>query len=193
MSAELTPDRHVVLLGPMGAGKTSVGTALAGLLGRTFVDNDVELSARTGDSAAGIAAEEGLDALHDLEAEELRAALRRRPGAVLAAAASVVDRPDARALLAGHVVVWLDAPPDVLDRRIAGSRHRPDLPAHGEGSAADLAERRRERFAAVADLRVDAGTGPPEDVAATVVARLTGAVGPAVPPSRPTPRPGEPA
>ena len=156
----------------MGAGKTTVGTALARDLGRELVDNDVELEARAGSSAARIAAERGLAVLHDLEADELRHALQRRPAAVVAAAASVVDRPDTAALLAPHVVVWLDAPADVLDLRTAGSSHRPALAAQGAGFAAAVAEGRRGRFAALADVHVDATAGSPDDVAAAVVARL---------------------
>ena len=170
--ADPDPVRHVVLLGPMGAGKTTVGAALARRLGRPLVDNDVELESRAGRSAARIAAESGLDALHVLEADELRHALRRRPAAVVTAAASVVDRPDTPALLAGHVVVWLDAPAEVLEHRTAGSTHRPALAPQGVGSAAALAEGRRPRFAALADVRVDATAGGPDDVAAAIVTRL---------------------
>src|SRR5262249_45956694 len=85
--------RHVVLVGLMGSGKSTVGHALARRLGRPFVDNDEALEARSGRSARAIADADGADALHRLEAQALVDALARPEPAVVAMAASVVEHP----------------------------------------------------------------------------------------------------
>ena len=102
--------RHVVLIGAMGSGKSTVGAALASALGRPFLDNDAQLHAATGSTAAGIAARDGIDALHEQEARLVRTALGDGGGSVIAAAASTIADPAVReALAAGAFVVWLHA------------------------------------------------------------------------------------
>src|SRR5689334_14413518 len=71
----MTEARHVVLMGLMGSGKSTVGRPLAARLDRPFVDNDDRLAARTGQTAREVAAAEGADALHAREAAVLVDAL----------------------------------------------------------------------------------------------------------------------
>lgn len=87
------PDRPVVLLGLMAAGKTSVATRLAELLGRPVRDSDRDLERRYGATAAEQYRRHGVEVLHAREASQLREALAARPAPVIAAAASVVDDP----------------------------------------------------------------------------------------------------
>lgn len=158
--------RHVVLVGLMGSGKTTVGAALAGALGRPHRDSDADLGRMTGRTAREIAGEDGIDRLHELELGVLLDALESETPSVISAAASVIDHPAGRAALRGpdiHVV-WLRARPEVLARRAAdgatgdaarrtrrgGSGHRPD-----RGPAAGLAARRDPLYAAVADRTID--------------------------------------
>ena len=69
---------HVVLLGLMGAGKTSIGRIVAERLGLPLIDGDERLAEQTGGrTAAEIADEHGIDVLHDMEAEIALAALDR--------------------------------------------------------------------------------------------------------------------
>lgn len=126
--------RHVVLLGLMGAGKTSLGRRVGRRLDRPLVDGDDELEARTGHTARELADAEGLDALHVQEAEIALAALARADPVVLGPAASVVESSDVRHALQGHHLVWLTGPVEVLARKAAEKGHRPlvdepDLPA----------------------------------------------------------------
>ena len=60
---------HVVIVGAMATGKTSIGAGLARELGLPFIDSDRQIMARTGISGAAIAAEAGVAALHELEIE----------------------------------------------------------------------------------------------------------------------------
>ncbi|HEX5366160.1 MAG TPA: shikimate kinase [Acidimicrobiales bacterium] len=164
-----------MLVGSMGAGKTTVGTGLARALGRPLVDNDRSLAV-SGESAAGLARRAGLVALHRRECQELRTALASPTAAVVTAAASTVEDPACRAALAPHLVVWLRVGPDVAASRLpAGGSHRPDLGGDPAAALRALAARRDRWYAAVADVTVDVGDRP----AAAVVDEVLDALGPA--------------
>ena len=159
--------RHLVLVGLMGSGKTTVGLLVAGRLGRPYVDNDEELGRRVGLTAREFTAREGIEALHRAEADAFTAMLDRPEPSVLGAAASVIELPDVRDLLARHFVVWLDADAEVLAARAATGSHRPDL------EASELQRARAALYAEVADLRIDTTHTSPADAAALVAEALT--------------------
>ncbi|MET1001521.1 MAG: shikimate kinase [Acidimicrobiia bacterium] len=121
------PPRHVVLVGLMGSGKSSIGRPLARRVGREYLDNDDVLELRTGHTAREIASDRGLDALHEEEANAFREMLADPKPAVIGAAASVVVDPGIRDLLREHDVVWLDTDLDHLARRVDAGDHRPFL------------------------------------------------------------------
>jgi shikimate kinase len=167
----MTSTRHVVLVGLMGSGKTTVGRLLADRLDRTFVDNDVVLERQTGRTARAIAVAEGADALHLREAEALVFALSSNVAAVIAAAAAARMEPFAAAAMSLHDVVYLRVMPPVLAARIAGvpdDRHRPFVaggaPRTLEAQFAAQFAARDERYRALATVVVDAGEGGPEAV-----------------------------
>lgn len=148
-------NRHVVLVGPMGAGKSAVGAELARRLAAPFVDGDAALEAAAGRNAADVARAEGVAALHRREAATLHAALAGNEPTVIAAAASVVDDPACRrALAAGPFVVWLDAPDAKLAARLGGQAHRRLLGADPAAALATLRARRDTGYRAVASLRL---------------------------------------
>jgi shikimate kinase len=170
--------RHVVVVGSMAVGKSTVGRALAARLGRPFRDSDDDLEATQGLTGRALAEREGVDALHRWETEHLRAALAGTQPAVVAAAASVVDDDACLAALREPFVVWLRASAGVLARRIAdgtrGDDHRRPL---GDATAvAELQAHRADRFAAVADLTIDTvadgTTTSPDAIVGTVLAAL---------------------
>jgi shikimate kinase len=83
--------RHVILIGPMGVGKTTVGEHLADRLGRPFLDSDEVMEDRLGEWSSEIAAREGVEHLHALELEVFLAMISSPEPSVIASAASVVD------------------------------------------------------------------------------------------------------
>ncbi len=159
---------RIVLIGTMGAGKSTVGRALAARLGWAYRDNDTALRARAGRSAAEVLAAEGEARLHELEAEVLAASLAEPGPAVVSAPGSVAAY---GGVLAGETVVWLRARPETLAARVAGSSGRP-FPE--EAAARDVA--RRPAYEALATLVVDTDDTSVEEVVETIV-RLTGASG----------------
>jgi len=147
------PDQ-ILLLGMMGAGKTTVGLALATRLGWPFLDNDALVRTLTGREPAEIDASDGPAALHDAEAAALRAALERRGPAVIAVAGAIVDRADAASMTATAHTVWLRAKPETLRARIgSGVGRRAD--ATDLAWLAAHAVAREPAYRALADHVVD--------------------------------------
>lgn len=159
---------HVVLVGPMGVGKSSVGRGVAEALGRPLRDSDDDLAAERGIRGRELAATEGVDALHAWEADHLLRSLASAEPSVIAAAASVVDDPPAAAALAEPFVVWLRAPAGVLAGRLEGTDHRRALGDDPLAQVQELAARRHDGYAAVADATVDSDGTDADGVAAAV-------------------------
>src|SRR4051794_6921672 len=107
-------DRHLVLVGMMGSGKTTVGRMVAARLGRRFLDSDEQVEAATGRTVREIFESDGEAAYRVLESKALCEALASRPPAVIAAAGGTVLSADNRAAMrASGEVVWLQADPAV--------------------------------------------------------------------------------
>jgi 5-deoxy-5-amino-3-dehydroquinate synthase len=163
---------HVLLLGAMGSGKTTVGGLLAAELGRPFVDSDRELHRRGLDAKALLVAS-GRGALHDVESELVQQALAARVPAVIAAAASVIDDDAARKVIRdGATTVYLRASTTTLVDRIADDSARPFLRAADE-ELAELNDPREALYEELADVVVDVDGRTPEELLETIVAALT--------------------
>jgi shikimate kinase len=120
--------RHVVLVGLMGTGKTSVGRRVAHCLGRDFLDSDAQVEARTGRTVREIFESDGERVFRELESRALAEALARPEPAVIAAAGGVVLYPENREQLrTAATAVWLRADPSLLASRVTAGEHRPLL------------------------------------------------------------------
>ena len=170
-SPPLADGGHVVLVGMMGSGKTTVGRAVAAALGRELVDSDAQVEARTGRTVREIFESDGEAAYRVLEREALKAALDAEQPSVIAAAGGVVLDPANRAALRGSgTVVWLRARPEVLAGRVAGGQdHRPLLAGDPLGTLDRLDAERRELYEEVADHVIDVADLEPDEVAARIL------------------------
>ncbi|NCY15435.1 MAG: shikimate kinase [Actinobacteria bacterium] len=147
---------HVVLVGMMGVGKSSLAKRIGRSLRRPVLDTDSEIVNRTGRTIAEIFAEEGEAEFRDLEVAVLAELLARDEPSVIAAAGGIVLRPENRSALArAGTVVWLRAPVDVLLTRVTGGTHRPALAADPEGTLRSMERDRDALYAEVADVTVD--------------------------------------
>jgi shikimate kinase len=163
--------RHLVLVGLMGSGKTTVGSIVAERLGRTLVDSDLRIEARTGRTVKQILADDGVDALRRAEADALFDALADGEPRVIAAAGGVVlDHGDRRRLRRADAdVVWLSADPVVLAPRTTSRGHRPWLDADPLGTLQVMHAERADLYREVADHVVDVGGRTPDEVATAVI------------------------
>ncbi len=146
---------NIVLVGPMGAGKTSIGKRLAEALSLVFVDADHVIEARTGVRIAEIFEHEGEAGFRRRESAVL-AELLALPGQLLATGGGVVLAAENRRLLASHgLIVHLDVSVDEQLRRLAKDRQRPLLQRPDrEAVLHEMAKVRAPLYAEVADLHL---------------------------------------
>lgn len=151
--------RPIALVGFMGAGKTTVGKALARELDRRFVDLDAEVSRRTNLSVPAIFDERGERAFRKIEADAL-AEVVADLDTVIGCGGGVVTTAGGRRALSKALVVYLAMDESALVSRLAKTRGRPLLEGlEGDALAArvhKLLAKRRPLYAQVADIAVDA-------------------------------------
>ena len=162
-----------VLIGPPGAGKTTVGTLLAARLGVPFADTDVLVEARAGRTIADVFTTDGEPAFRALEREVVREALETHDG-VLALGGGAVLAEATRAALDGHAVVFLTVGMANGVRRTGLSTARPLLAGvNPRAMLRQMLETRAPLYGEVATLTVHTGGRTPEEIAAEVLATLT--------------------
>jgi shikimate kinase len=162
---------HVVLIGMMGVGKSTVGRLVAAEMERPLFDSDEMIEERTGRTVREIWSTDGEDAFRELETETLLEALVATEPSVIAAAGGVVLREANRAALASadaHVV-WLLADVDVLVDRVRNGMHRPLLDDDPEAVLRGLYEVREPLYQEVADAIVSVDHRTPTEVARAVL------------------------
>lgn len=148
-------DRHVVLVGMPGAGKSSVGRRLARELGRPFADADEQLELTAGRTIPQIFRDDGEATFRRLETQTLSELLSRHTPLVIAAGGGAVISEENRVLLADHsLVVWLRGSAEFLVGR-TDPTHRPLLNEDPTGAYERLDRERSGHYESVADEIVD--------------------------------------
>lgn len=156
---------HLVLIGLMGVGKTTVGRRVAELLHRPFVDSDLTIEASTGRTVKQILADDGVDVLRTFEAAALFDALAGDDPAVIGCAAGVVldpahvERIGAARGRGAARVVWLTGDPAVLAPRTRSRGHRPWLDDDPAGTLERMHAARAHLYEQISDLVVDVTPG----------------------------------
>jgi shikimate kinase len=164
------PDR-LLLVGMMGAGKTTVGRLLAERLGWAYLDSDAQVARTTGRTVPEIFTEDGETAFRAEETKALTTAVSGPDPMVVSVAGGAVLSEENRALLArSGVVVWLRARPETLAKRVGDGAGRPLLGGDPGTALTALYEVREPLYDSVASVVVDVDELSAEEVAERVLA-----------------------
>jgi len=165
-------DRPLVLIGLMGAGKTSVGRRLANHLGVPFVDADGEIEAAAGCSIADIFAHHGEAAFRDGERRVIARLLDGAPKVLATGGGAFLDTETRARIAEGGVSVWLRADLDTLVERCARRNNRPLLKTGDPRAILARLMAERHPLYAEAEIVIETGGGPHEGVVERIVDAL---------------------
>ncbi len=173
--------RSIVLVGMMGAGKSSIGRRLAADLGVAFIDADGEIEKAAGMSIPDIFESQGETYFRAGESRVIARLLDRGPQVLATGGGAFMNEQTRATIRARGLSVWLKADLDVLMRRV---RRRADRPLLKEGDPAATLERlmrERDPFYAEADITVLSRDVAHEAIVAEIMAALAGKLGIAAP------------
>ncbi len=165
--------RNVFLVGPMGAGKTTIGKQLAQNLHLEFIDSDQEIESRTGAAIDWIFDLEGEDGFRKRE-KSIIAELSQRQGIVLATGGGAVIEPENRTFLAGRgIVVYLETSIEQQLERTRRDKRRPLLQTNDpEKTLVDLHKERDTLYREIADIIVATNENSIKSVANKIVSQI---------------------
>jgi len=160
-----------VVVGPPGAGKTTIGTALAQRLGRPFRDTDADIEELAGKPIPEIFFDEGEEHFRTLEKNAVATALAEH-GGVLALGGGAVLAPQTREALRGHTVIYLSVELTDAVARTGLSAARPLLAINPRATLKAMLDARRPLYEEVATIVVKTDGRTPDEITAELVAAL---------------------
>ena len=167
-----SPERSIVLVGLMGAGKTTVGRRIAQKLGLPFIDADHEIEAAAGESIPEIFERRGEATFREGERRVIARLLEDGPQVLATGGGAFMD-PTTRANIAARgVSIWLRADLDVLMRRVSRRNNRPLLKQGDPRATMERLINERYPVYAAADITIESLEGPHEIVVDEVIAQL---------------------
>jgi shikimate kinase len=162
---------HILLVGMMGAGKSTTGQLVADRLGWGYRDSDADVAAMTGLSVPELFAREGEAAFRRAEAEVLASACtEERPLVISVAGGAVLDPANRALIVKSGTVIWLRARPETLGQRVGDGAGRPLLGGDPTAAMTRLLAQRAPLYAELAGLVIDVDDLTPSEVADRILA-----------------------
>jgi shikimate kinase len=165
--------RSIVLIGMMGAGKSSVGRCLRRRMGLALLDIDEVVATKFGMSIPEIFAEHGEKKFRDAETEALRRVRTEEQTIIVTGGGIVLRKENVEILKSQAAIVWLDADEETLFARASRKQNRPLLQTKNPRKTfSQILGARRSLYANIANIRVDTSVLTDEEVAVAIVAKL---------------------
>jgi shikimate kinase len=162
-----------VLIGVMGAGKSTVGRCLHRRTGLALHDTDEIVAANFGMSIPEIFAEHGEKKFREAEKEALRRMPTEEQRIIITGGGIVLRKENVEILRSQAVIVWLDGDEETLFMRASRKQNRPLLQTKNpRKSFSEILDARRPLYATIADIRVDTSVLTDEEVAVAILAKL---------------------
>lgn len=171
-SAQPADGRPIILIGMMGAGKSTVGRRLAARLGLPFVDADEEIATAAGMTIPEIFARFGEQAFRDGERRVIARLIEEGPRVIATGGGAFMNEETRRLILDKATAVWLDADLDVLVERVSRREGRPLLEGKDPRTVLTDLARVRNPVYALAPHRVVSAQGPHEHTVEKIVEAL---------------------
>jgi shikimate kinase len=162
----------IILIGPPGAGKTSVGKALAKKLSLNFLDSDKVVEEKSGKSIPEIFITDGEPAFREMERAVVIDLIENQDGVIALGGGSVMDLEVSKRLLPMANVVFLDVSISNAAPRVGFNRDRPLLLGNPRQQWIALMEKRRSTYEALAKARVSTDNKKPVEVVEEIVKEL---------------------
>lgn len=163
----------VLLIGMMGAGKTTVGEVVASRLGYSYFDSDEDVVRATGRSVAELFDTEGEESFRSVESSVLSRRLGETDPAVISVAGgAVLDPHNASLISLAGTVVWLRARLDTLVARVGDGSSRPLLKSGPREALSQLSMVRNPLYESLADIIIDVDELSATQVADLIIDRL---------------------
>ena len=162
----------IILIGPPGAGKTSVGKALAKKLSLNFLDSDKVVEEKSGKSIPEIFITDGEPAFREMERAAVIDLIENQDGVIALGGGSVMDLEVSKRLLPMANVVFLDVSISNAAPRVGFNRDRPLLFGNPRQQWIALMEKRRSTYEALAKARVSTDNKKPVEVVEEIVKEL---------------------
>ena len=160
----------VILLGPMGAGKSTLGRLLSDATGWPYIDNDGDMATQTGMSIEQLSSL-SIPELHKIEADFIKRAIATEAPFIAGAAASVIENEEIRELLRGVFAIYLSIPVETAIARISeGTVGRQALDSDGERIVRERYERRDPLYREISSLIIELTDSPTRDAERIVTA-----------------------
>lgn len=163
---------HIILIGPPGAGKTSVAKALSKRIGKRFVDTDALVEKKSGKRISEIFLEEGEPRFRELEREAVIEALSGDQEIVSLGGGAILDESIRKEIATSGQVIFLDVSISNAAPRVGFNRERPLLVGNPRAQWLALMEKRRPLYEQLATTTISTDNKKPEDVVTEILEKV---------------------